>query len=159
MTLTNMFMICKEVRAVVNGPSKAQKEGMKNKGDKTNTEKDKKTTVTKTTESTEKKTSSPDAANDTEEEEKKCKEGETLKDGTCTKESESFTGYKNKGGNRIDYAATVEEAYDDLNKILGSDGIKNLTEDTKKLADQQKNLGEMMKNIRASCSTSEGDDE
>jgi len=39
----------------------------------------------------------------------------------------------NKKSNRIDYASTVEDAYDDLNKILGSDGMQRLTNDTHKL--------------------------
>lgn len=48
----------------------------------------------------------------------------------------------------IDYASTVEEAYDNLNNIIGSDGIKNLTGDTKRLMDQQLKLTEAMKNIQ-----------
>ena len=52
------------------------------------------------------------------------------------------TAYKKN--NRVDYAATVEEAYDDLNNILGSDGIKNLTNDTQKLVAQQANLSKAM---------------
>ena len=41
---------------------------------------------------------------------------------------------------RIDYAATMEQAYDNLNKMLGDGGMKNLTKDTKGLMDQQKEL-------------------
>lgn len=48
----------------------------------------------------------------------------------------------------IDYASTVEEAYDNLNNVLGSDGIKNLTSDTKRLMQQQMQLTEAMKNIQ-----------
>jgi hypothetical protein len=48
----------------------------------------------------------------------------------------------------IDYASTVEEAYDNLNNIIGSDGIQNLTGDTKRLMDQQLKLTEAMKNIQ-----------
>ena len=47
----------------------------------------------------------------------------------------------------IDYATTVEEAYDNLNKIIGGDGIKNLTSDTQRLMQQQMQLTEAMKNI------------
>lgn len=50
---------------------------------------------------------------------------------------------KNKGS-KIDYASTIEDAYDDLNKILGSDGIKNLTGDTQKLMKQQMDLAKSM---------------
>jgi len=47
----------------------------------------------------------------------------------------------------IDYATTVEEAYDNLNKVIGGDGIKNLTDDTQRLMKQQLQLTEAMKNI------------
>jgi len=62
---------------------------------------------------------------------------------------ESFgvgTGKKNSGYN-IDYASTVEDAYDELNKILGSDGIKRLTTDTQSLMKQQLKLAESMKSM------------
>ena len=52
-----------------------------------------------------------------------------------------------KKNNRIDYASTVENAYDDLNKILGGDGIKRLTGDTQKLMGQQMQLAEAMKSM------------
>jgi hypothetical protein len=52
-----------------------------------------------------------------------------------------------KKGNRIDYASTVEDAYGDLNKILGGDGIKRLTDDTQKLMGQQMKLAEAMKSM------------
>lgn len=48
----------------------------------------------------------------------------------------------------INYASTVEEAYDNLNNIIGSEGIKNLTGDTQRLMDQQLKLTEAMKNIQ-----------
>ena len=35
-------------------------------------------------------------------------------------------------GDRIDYAATMEQAYDNLNKMLGEGGMKNITAETKK---------------------------
>jgi hypothetical protein len=47
----------------------------------------------------------------------------------------------------IDYASTVEDAYDELNKILGSDGIKRLTGDTQQLMKQQMQLAESMKSM------------
>lgn len=53
---------------------------------------------------------------------------------------------KNRGYN-IDYATTIEDAYDELNKILGSDGIKRLTNDTQKLMNQQLKLAEAMKGM------------
>lgn len=54
---------------------------------------------------------------------------------------------KNGGGSKIDYASTIENAYDELNKILGSDGIKNLTEDTQRLMKQQMSLAESMEGL------------
>jgi len=41
---------------------------------------------------------------------------------------------------RIDYASTLEQAYDNLQKMLGPDGINGLSNETKKLVSQQKNL-------------------
>lgn len=61
---------------------------------------------------------------------------------------ESFeVGRAKKKGYDIDYAATVEDAYDELNKILGSDGIKRLTDDTQSLMKQQLQLAESMKSM------------
>lgn len=54
-------------------------------------------------------------------------------------------GFKKR--NRIDYASTVEEAYGNLSNILGSDGIKGLTDDTHKLMKQQLQLAEAMKSM------------
>jgi len=54
---------------------------------------------------------------------------------------------KNGGGSKIDYASTIENAYDDLNKILGSDGIKNLTQDTQRLMKQQMSLAQSMEGL------------
>jgi hypothetical protein len=47
----------------------------------------------------------------------------------------------------IDYATTVEDAYDQLNNILGSDGIKRLTDDSQRLMTQQMQLAEAMKGM------------
>jgi len=41
---------------------------------------------------------------------------------------------------KIDYASTLETAYDNLDKLLSSDAIKNMTEDTGRLAEKQKLL-------------------
>uniref|UniRef100_A0A6C0CP41 Uncharacterized protein n=1 Tax=viral metagenome TaxID=1070528 RepID=A0A6C0CP41_9ZZZZ len=43
-------------------------------------------------------------------------------------------------GERIDYASTVEAAYDNLSEMLGKDGVRGLTKETKLLVDQQKEL-------------------
>jgi uncharacterized membrane protein len=64
-------------------------------------------------------------------------------------ENESFEVKRNrhKKGTDIDYAATVENAYDELNKILGGDGVKKLTEDTNHLMEQQMKLAEAMESF------------
>jgi len=67
--------------------------------------------------------------------------------GTTQTNSESMSNYKRGNRNRIDYAATIEEAYGDLSKILGSDGIKGLTDDTHRLMKQQMQLAEAMKSM------------
>jgi hypothetical protein len=54
-------------------------------------------------------------------------------------------GFKKR--NRIDYASTIEDAYGNLSQILGSDGIKGLTDDTQKLMKQQMQLAEAMKSM------------
>jgi hypothetical protein len=59
---------------------------------------------------------------------------------------ENMSLYKKKN-NRIDYASTLEDAYGDLNNILGKDGIKSLTTDTQKLMDQQMQLAEALKGM------------
>ena len=60
---------------------------------------------------------------------------------------EKFEVGKRKKGYDIDYASTVEDAYDDLNKILGGDGIKRLTADTQGLMQQQMELTKAMEGL------------
>lgn len=54
--------------------------------------------------------------------------------------NKGLTGGSKKASNHIDLAATLEESYDNLNSMLGSEGIANLTSDTKKLMEQQEKL-------------------
>ena len=63
---------------------------------------------------------------------------------------EKKAGYRNAGkkGDRIDYASTLEDAYSNLNNMIGKDGIKNLTRDTKALMDQQMQLATAMKGMQ-----------
>jgi hypothetical protein len=63
------------------------------------------------------------------------------------KSDEAMNVMSNKRRNRIDYASTIEDAYGDLNNILGSDGIKKLTEDTQRLMSQQLQLADAMKSM------------
>ena len=69
-------------------------------------------------------------------------------DDTSADTQETFeAGRRKNRGSQIDYAATVEDAYDQLNSILGSDGIKRLTSDTQNLMKQQAQLAESMKGM------------
>jgi hypothetical protein len=68
-------------------------------------------------------------------------------DGAPTGESFEVGRGKRRTGSQIDYASTVEDAYDELNKILGSDGVKRLTDDTQRLMQQQMQLAESMKTM------------
>lgn len=43
-------------------------------------------------------------------------------------------------GPRLDYASTIEQSYQNLDELLGSDSIKQLSTDTQKLMAQQQNL-------------------
>ncbi len=53
-----------------------------------------------------------------------------------------------KGGNsHIDYGTTLSDAYRNLEDMLGEDGLKSLTADTKKLMEQQSKLFNSMENI------------
>ena len=69
---------------------------------------------------------------------------------TTQENNESFEVGRAKrrgAGPQIDYAATVEDAYDNLNSILGGEGIQKLTADSQKLMKQQMQLAESMKNM------------
>jgi len=65
-------------------------------------------------------------------------------DVSAANETETFEVGRDKRKSKIDYASTIEDAYDDLNKILGGDGIKNLTQDTQHLMKQQLDLAKSM---------------
>jgi len=65
-----------------------------------------------------------------------------------TKSDEHFeVGRPKNGGSKIDYAATIENAYDELNKVLGSEGMKSLTDDTQRLMKQQMDLAKSMEGL------------
>lgn len=72
---------------------------------------------------------------------------DTTTEDTTTEESFEVGRAKKRGGYEIDYATTIEDAYDELNKVLGSDGIKRLTDDTQKLMKQQMQLAEAMNSM------------
>jgi len=48
---------------------------------------------------------------------------------------------------QLDYAGTVESAYDNLDKLLSSDALKNMGMDTQRLAEKQKKLMGSIKNL------------
>ena len=64
------------------------------------------------------------------------------------KSDEHFeVGRPKNGGSKIDYASTIENAYDELNKVLGSEGMKSLTDDTQRLMKQQMDLAKSMEGL------------
>lgn len=50
-------------------------------------------------------------------------------------------------GGRIDYASTMEQAYDNLANLIGKGGISNLSKETKSLLDQQKQLAGQLESM------------
>ena len=58
---------------------------------------------------------------------------------TAATESEEDT-VDESVGKRLDYAATIEQAYNNLSSVLGKGGIESLSKETKSLLDQQKQL-------------------
>ena len=80
--------------------------------------------------------------------EKECKKKKDheWKDDKCVKKESMTTAYK-KNENYVDHAATVNEAYGDLEGLLGKEGIEGLTKDTEALVGQQKKMMEMMDNM------------
>jgi hypothetical protein len=48
---------------------------------------------------------------------------------------------------RVDYATTVEQAYDNLENIVGKGGISKLTQDTSRLMDKQNKMFENLQSM------------
>jgi hypothetical protein len=72
----------------------------------------------------------------------------TTEPASSTGKKDAFeVGHPKNGKYKIDYASTIEEAYDQLNSILGADGIKSLTDDTQRLLEQQTQLAGSLKNM------------
>jgi hypothetical protein len=57
--------------------------------------------------------------------------------------------------NRVDYAKTLEKAYDNLDSLVGQDGVKGLTSQTNVLMDQQQKLMENMKSMEPLLKTAQ----
>ena len=78
-----------------------------------------------------------------------CKSGFSNKDIPSSKPKRIDGGNDDddEEGDRIDYSKTLEMAYDNLQDVLGKDGLKGLTGETKRLISEQQNLMSSMKSI------------
>lgn len=56
-------------------------------------------------------------------------------------------GANNNVGPRLDYAATIEQSYSNLDQLLGSESISKLSGDTQRLMAQQQKLFDTMQNM------------
>lgn len=61
-----------------------------------------------------------------------------------------------KDKKRVDYAQTLEQAYDNLQNIIGNDGVRGLTDQTKSLMEQQQQLMKNMKDMEPLLNTAQG---
>jgi len=127
---------------------KEKEKEKKSSNDKPSTEKNSEDTSSKaeTTDSGNKALSSKN------EPKKKTKQGMTSLspasyDGEDHDIGEGENAHSTKEANRIDYASTLEEAYDNIENIIGEDGVRGLTDQTKSLMNQQKELMNNMKEM------------
>ena len=73
------------------------------------------------------------------------------------KDSDDEGSGDGKGSNnRIDYSSTLEQAYDNIENIIGEDGVRGLTDQTKSLMNQQKLLMDNMKDMGPLLKSAEG---
>jgi hypothetical protein len=49
---------------------------------------------------------------------------------------------------KIDYKKTLTDSYDNLNKMIGGEGMQRMTQDTEKLMKTQKQLAKNMENMK-----------
>jgi hypothetical protein len=76
---------------------------------------------------------------DDEEDKKEKKDGmSNLSPASLDEEAGSSKKRSNKP--KVDYAGTLEAAYDNLDNLLSSDALKNMSSDTQRLAEKQKSL-------------------
>ncbi len=90
------------------------------------------------------------------ESEKKQKQGMTKLSPASYDGKEHDDGGSGSSGNRIDYASTLEQAYDNIENIIGEDGVRGLTDQTKSLMNQQKQLMDNMKDMGPLLKSAEG---
>jgi hypothetical protein len=97
--------------------------------------------------SKDKKVKKPKTAKDEENDDSVVTITDTTKE-TMTQLSPATVEQEQKGApakdSKLDYAATLEAAYDNLDKMLGSDAIRSMSSDTQRLAEKQQAL---MQNI------------
>ena len=72
------------------------------------------------------------------------------------KEDDGEGAHDTKEANRIDYASTLEQAYDNIENIIGEEGVRGLTDQTKSLMHQQKELMNNMKEMGPLLKSAEG---
>ena len=77
---------------------------------------------------------------------------ESMTPASASLDEEEATGKKPK----LDYAATLEAAYDNLDKVLSSDAIRNMSDDTQGLISKQAKLMENIKSIEPMMDKVEG---
>ena len=78
----------------------------------------------------------------------KCGAGEKMENGKCVKKSgfqnnvppSKPAAVNNSEDEEIDVAAQMQDAYGNLNKLLGDGAMKSMADETKKLVSQQQNL-------------------
>jgi hypothetical protein len=87
----------------------------------------------------EKEKSDEDEDEDEDKDSKKKKQGMTNLSPSSLDDEENASK-KLKSKPKIDYAGTLESAYDNLDNLLSSDALKNMTSDTQRLAEKQKTL-------------------
>jgi len=94
---------------------------------------------------------------DTADKKKKSKQGmASLSPANYDGKPDEDTKGDTKNGNRIDYASTLEQAYDNIENIIGEDGVRGLTDQTKSLMHQQKELMNNMKDMGPLLKSAEG---
>jgi hypothetical protein len=67
---------------------------------------------------------------------------------TTTQPADNPSTSSSSSSSSLDYASTIEEAYGNLNGFIGSEGIKNLTNQTNSLLQQQNTLVDTMKTLQ-----------
>jgi|UniRef100_A0A6C0CW62 hypothetical protein len=82
---------------------------------------------------------------------------EAAKEGMDGIQGEPQNQSKTKGkGNRIDYANTLEKAYENLQSKIGEGGVEGLTQQTASLVNQQKELMDNINKMTPFIETAEG---